>query len=46
MKRSRSCQCGKRRFRDHCEAVRALHAIANNAQRGSRYPIRSYVKGH
>lgn len=39
--------CGKTRFRDHRQAVRALHAIANNylemeptAHR--RYPVRSY----
>lgn len=36
------CPCGKKRFRDHLEATRALHTIGNNALPGSRRPIRSY----
>ena len=42
MKTSRTCPCGKRRFRDHQEAVHALHLIANRDIAGTRYPIRSY----
>ena len=42
MKRSRTCKCGKRRFRDHHEAIGALHAIANNASPGARHPVRCY----
>lgn len=43
MKNSHRCRCGKRRFRDHLQAVRALHAISNRATPGDHIPVRSYA---
>lgn len=43
MKNSHRCSCGKRRFRDHLQAVRALHNISNRATPGDHIPVRSYA---
>lgn len=43
-KRQRQTACGKRRYRDHAEAIAALRLVRSDSVRG-RVPVRTYECG-